>query len=91
MHPGRILREEFLLPIELSPQSLAQRVAVRSEYVDDLIAERVSMTPDMAVRLARFFGTSAEFWMELQSCYELAQVRAELAHAITLIQPFAAV
>ena len=71
IHPGQILKEEFLTPFELSANQLALRLHVPSGRVIQIINGERSITPDTALRLAKFFGNSAEFWLNLQSHYDL--------------------
>lgn len=87
VHPGEILKEEFLRPMELSGYALAKALGVKPQSVNDIVLQKRGISADMAMRLGRFFGTSAEFWMNLQSAYELAKVRAALRRQIEKIQP----
>lgn len=76
VHPGEILREEFLLPMNLSAGAVARQIAVPRTRIERLVAGQTGMTPDTALRLSRLFGTSAEFWMNLQAAHDLAAARA---------------
>jgi addiction module HigA family antidote len=71
IHPGEILREEFLVPLNLSANALAIALGVPAPRINDVARERRGITADTALRLARYFGTSAEFWMGLQADYDL--------------------
>jgi len=71
IHPGEVLREEFLEPLGLSAHALAQALRVPAPRVNDLVRERRSVTPDTALRLARYFDTSPQFWLNLQASYDL--------------------
>jgi addiction module HigA family antidote len=71
IHPGEILREEYLEPMGLSASALAIALRLPAPRVNDIVRERRGISPDTALRLARFFGTSPQFWMNLQSGYEL--------------------
>ena len=71
IHPGEILREEYLEPMGLSASALAIALRVPAPRVNDIVRERRGISPDTALRLARFFGTSAQFWLNLQSGYDL--------------------
>jgi addiction module HigA family antidote len=71
IHPGEILREEFLLPLGLSANALAVALGVPAPRINDIVRERRGISADTALRLARYFGTSAEFWMGLQSDHDL--------------------
>jgi addiction module HigA family antidote len=87
MHPGEILREEFLKPLDMSSYELAKRLRVPAPRINDIVLERRGITADTAVRLARFFGTTEKFWMELQAFYEVRRARNLLAKELTQIQP----
>lgn len=76
IHPGEILREEFLLPLSLKPYSLAKALNVPRTRIERLAREEVPVTADTALRLGRYFGTGPEFWMNLQSAYDLATTAA---------------
>ncbi len=71
VHPGEILREEYLLPLGLSAGALAKRLNLPRTRIERLAAQTTSMTPDTALRLGKFFATSPEFWMNLQTAYDL--------------------
>jgi len=71
IHPGEILREEFLVPLGLSASALAIELKVPAPRINDIVRERRAITPDTALRLSRYFGTSPEFWMDLQTAYDL--------------------
>src|SRR5271156_4904363 len=90
IHPGEILREEFLKPMSISSYELAKRLRVPAPRVNDIILERRGISADTAVRLSRFFGTSEQFWLNLQAAYEVSRVKAEHATEIERIQPRAA-
>lgn len=71
IHPGEILREEFLLPLGMSANALALELKVPAPRVNDIIRERRAVTPDTALRLSCYFGTTAQFWLNLQSAFDL--------------------
>ncbi len=71
VHPGEILREDFLKPMAISQYRLAGALGVPAQRIHDLVHGRRAITADTALRLARYFGTEAQFWMNLQSRYEL--------------------
>ncbi|MEW6184857.1 MAG: HigA family addiction module antitoxin [Thermodesulfobacteriota bacterium] len=71
IHPGEILREEFLIPLGLSAHALAMGLKVPAPRINDIVRERRAVTPDTALRLARYFGTTAQFWLNLQTSYDL--------------------
>ena len=91
IHPGEVLREEFLLPMVLSAHALAMALHVPAPRINDIVRERRAVTADTAMRLARALGTSAEFWMGLQADYEMARVREALAVDLAAIKPLVAV
>ncbi len=71
IHPGEILRAEFMEPLQLSMNRLALELRVPVTRVAEIVHERRGITPDTALRLARYFNTSAAFWLNLQSAYDL--------------------
>ena len=73
-HPGEMLLEEFLKPMELSQRDLAEGIRVPYQRVNELVNGRRGVTPSTALRLAKFLGTSAEYWMNLQLRWDLYQV-----------------
>lgn len=81
-HPGEILRTEFLDEMSLSQYRLAVDTGIPHSRVTAIIKGQRAITPDTALRLARYFGTSAEFWLGLQKEYDLRKARAELGEAI---------
>lgn len=86
-HPGEVLQRDFLAPLDLSPHALALELRVPMSRVYDLVRGRRNVTPDTAVRLARYFGTSVEFWLELQMAWDLERVRVHLKDELALIRP----
>src|SRR5450432_2383844 len=90
VHPGEVLREEFLKPLGMSAYELAKRLLVPAPRVNDIVLERRGISADTAVRLSRFFGTTEHFWLNLQAAYEISRVKSEHAAEIELIQPRAA-
>lgn len=82
IHPGEILREEFLVPLEMSANALAMALHVPAPRINDIVRERRAITPDTALRLARYFDTSAQFWLNLQSAFDLKQAESESAARI---------
>ena len=86
VHPGEILREEFMTPLRLTSAELARNLHISVPRVNDIVRERRAITADTAMRLARYFGTSAALWMGLQLEYELDLAAAKSA-AIQKIKP----
>ena len=87
IHPGEILKEEFLKPMKLSGYSLAKALNVTAQRVSDIVLKKSGVSADMAIRLGRFFGMSPEFWMNLQASYELAVAGKTLKKQINKIKP----
>ena len=87
IHPGEILREEFLKPLGLTANQLARSIHVPAPRINDIVLERRGITADTAVRLARFFNMSEEFWMNLQLQYEVRVALQRLRGTIRKIQP----
>jgi antitoxin HigA-1 len=77
IHPGEILREEFMIPLGLSANALAIALRVPAPRINDIARERRTISADTALRLARYFGTSAEFWLGLQADYDMKVAQAE--------------
>ena len=77
IHPGEILREEFMKPRELSQNALARALNVPPRRINEIVLEKRSITADTALRLARYFGTTAEMWAGLQADYDLRLARYE--------------
>ena len=92
IHPGEILREDFMAPLGLSMNKLALALRVPVPRISEIVHERRAISPDTALRLARFFNTSARFWLNLQSAYDLEIVEDRLARKIAQdIRPLARV
>ena len=87
-HPGEVLKELFLDPLDMSAGALAKRLDVPRTRVERLVKGETAMTADTALRMSRFFGNTAEFWMNLQRAYDLEQARREVD--VSGIQPLAA-
>ena len=90
VHPGEILREEFLTPLEMSANALAMRLRVPAPRINDVVREKRGVSIDTALRLARFFNNTPEFWLNLQTAYDLKVIKAkkavEIEHDITPMQ-----
>ncbi|MBW4692183.1 MAG: HigA family addiction module antidote protein [Lyngbya sp. HA4199-MV5] len=84
IHPGEILRLEFLEPLAITPYRLSKDIGVAQTRISEILAAKRSMTADTALRLSRYFGNSAQFWLNLQTQYDLRQAQAE--HAETYQQ-----
>ncbi len=82
IHPGEVLREEFLKPFGISEESLAQSIGASIQNIREIVSEKQSITADTALRLAKYFGTSAQFWLGLQSDYDLDVTREILGNKL---------
>lgn len=80
--PGEILSEEFLKPLGLSQNALAIKLRVSATRIGDIIHGRRAITPETALRLARYFGNSPQFWMNCQQMYDLTKAKMELGATI---------
>ena len=88
-HPGEMLLEEFLVPMGLTQRELAQAIRVPYQRVNDLINGRRGMTPSTALRLGKFFGMSAGFWMNLQLRWDLYWAEHAEEQELAAIKPYA--
>ena len=79
IHPGEILLEDFLKPMNLSQYFLAQSIGVPPRRINEIVHGKRAITADTALRLGRFFGMEAQFWMNLQTRYDLEVTREELS------------
>jgi addiction module HigA family antidote len=87
VHPGEVLREEFLRPLNLSPYAVARAVGVPRTRIERLAREQTPVTADTALRLGRYFGTAAAFWMGIQTQYDLERAEDELGATLRKIAP----
>lgn len=75
-HPGEVLREEYLKPLGMSARTLAEAIGVPANRVTEIIRERRAVTADTAIRLGKYFGTDARFWINLQVAHDLSRAQA---------------
>lgn len=87
VHPGEYLREEYLLPLGMSAGALAKKLNLPRTRIERIVKEEIGITPDTALRLARFFKTTPEFWMNFQQSFELETEGRKLAGELAKIQP----
>ena len=87
IHPGEILREEFIAPLGLTSGRVAKAIGVPRTRIERLVAETVDVTPDTALRLARYLGTSAEFWLSLQTRYSIETTLPRIETSLAAIEP----
>lgn len=88
IHPGEVLREEFLIPLGISQYRLAKEIGVTEARISAICAGKRAITADTALRLAAFFGTSSAFWMGLQADYDTEEAKISLADALSRIHRF---
>jgi len=82
IHPGEILREDYLIPLGLSVNALANALRVPATRLHEIVKERRAITPDTALRLARYFGGDAQSWLNLQTAYDLRIAEQQVLSAI---------
>ncbi|HZD89660.1 MAG TPA: HigA family addiction module antitoxin [Pseudolabrys sp.] len=85
MHPGEMLREEFMKPMGLTPYKVAKACGVPRTRIERVVREELGITADTALRLAKFFGTSVGFWMNLQSRYDVRMAESAIADDLKAI------
>ena len=90
VHPGEVLREEFLNPLGLSQNALARALEVPPRRISEIVLGKRSVTADTALRLARYFGTSEGFWMGLQADYDIEETRHHIADQLDRVPARAA-
>ena len=85
IHPGEILRLEFLEPLDITPYRLSKDIGVAQTRISEILSAKRSITADTALRLSRYFGNSAQFWLNLQTQYDLRQAQEENAEVYSRI------
>ncbi len=90
VHPGEILKEEFLAPLGMSVYELAKKLDVPAPRINDIVLEKRGITPETAVLLARFFGTTEQFWLNLQAAHDIDRAKHQLARKLKAITPLVA-
>ncbi len=87
-HPGEMLREEFLIPMEITQRELAEAIHVPYQRINELVNQKRGVTPSTALRLGKFFGVSPDFWLKLQMRWELYKAQGIEKKEIESIQDF---
>lgn len=82
IHPGEVLKEEFLDPYGISQNLLARKISVPPRRINEIVLGKRGVSADTAVRLARYFGTSESFWMGLQADYDIEEAKRALGNAL---------
>ena len=88
IHPGEVLKEEFLIPMEISQYRLAKEIGVSESRISAICNGKRAIVADTALRLSRFFGTSASFWLGLQADYDTEEIERELIDDLAKIHPW---
>jgi addiction module HigA family antidote len=87
LHPGEMLREEFIKPMGLTPYAVAKACGVPRTRIERIVREELGISADTALRLAKFFGMSVEFWINLQAQYDLEVAKKKIAKELKAIAP----
>ena len=87
VHPGEVLREEYLVPMKLAPYSLAKALGIPRTRIERIAREETPVTADTALRLARYFGTTPAFWMGMQAQYDIERAADTLPRELKRIAP----
>ena len=90
VHPGEILLEEFLKPMQISQNKIARDICVPPRRINEIVHGKRAITADTALRLSKYFGVSESFWMGLQADYDLEEARKELGRKLERVRPHAA-
>lgn len=88
IHPGEVLREEFLVPLGISAYRLSKETFIPQTRISEILRKKRRITADTALRFAKYFGTSARFWLGLQTDYDLEEERLHSEHELAAIQGF---
>jgi len=88
IHPGEILLEDFLEPMGITAYRLAAETLIDQTRISEIINGKRSITPDTALRLSKFFGNSAEFWINIQNHYDIQKKRREMKRELGKIKPY---
>jgi len=87
-HPGEILKEEFLAPLGLSQSQLAQELSTTFRTINEIVNEKRNVSPEMAIKLSRYFGTTPELWLNLQNQHDLYTARQRKQALFEKIRPY---
>ncbi len=90
VHPGAILRDEFMAPLDLTAYKVAKQIHVPLPRLNDIVLEKRGISPEMALRLSALFGTTEQFWINLQADYERRIAKAKLGKSLKNIEPLQA-
>jgi antitoxin HigA-1 len=87
LHPGEVLREEFLVPLNMSPGALAKACGVPRTRIERLANEQIGVTADTALRLSKAFGTTPELWLNLENSFDVQTAKQKIATELEKIEP----
>ena len=90
VHPGEVLLEEFLKPMQISQNKIARDICVPPRRINEIVHGKRAITADTALRLSKYFAVSESFWMGLQADYDLEEARKELGRKLERVRPHAA-
>jgi len=88
IHPGEVLLEEFLLPLEISAYRLSKDISISQTRISEIVKGHRRITADTALRLALYFGTSPKFWLGLQDDYDIEEQNNQIVEVLSSIRPF---
>jgi addiction module HigA family antidote len=88
VHPGEVLREEFLIPLKLSAGAVAAKIGVPRTRIERIATEQTAITADTALRLSKFFGTSAQFWINMQAQYDVESTQDKIERDLRKIKRY---
>ncbi|MBI4972415.1 MAG: HigA family addiction module antidote protein [Candidatus Omnitrophica bacterium] len=87
-HPGEVLKEDFMLPLGISQSQLAKEIGTTFRTINEIVNHKRNISPEMAIRLARYFGTSEELWLNLQNQHDLYNVKEKKKDMLQYIKPY---
>ncbi len=90
IHPGEILEQDFLIPMDVTPYRLAKETKIDQKRISEIVRGKRSISADTALRFSRFFGNSAQFWINLQTHFDLEQKRIEIQNELKQIRKYRA-
>lgn len=88
VHPGEVLKQDFILPLGISQSQLAKEIGTTFRTINEIVNHRRNISPEMAIRLARYFGTSEELWLNLQNQHDLYNIKEKKRDALQYIKPY---
>lgn len=89
-HPGEILKEDFMVPLNMTQMGVAKSLGVSFRTISEIVNQKRAISPEMALRLSKYFKTSPEVWLNLQNAYDLYKARKKTGKILNSIRPFSA-